>query len=39
MFITYYFSPTCFNRRRDHLQGNLQEYQEYITTSHNLYNL
>ena len=26
VFITRYLQPTCFNRRRDHLQSKLQEY-------------
>ena len=28
VFITYCLLPTCFNRRRGHLYGKLQEYEE-----------
>ena len=31
-FITWYSLPTCFDRRRGHLQGNLQDYREFKQT-------
>ena len=30
--ITCYSLPTCFDRRRDHLQGNFQDYEEFKQT-------